>query len=98
MILRIVKMTFRPEERESFLALFDERRELIRGFEGCTRLELWQEKGNPSVFFTYSWWETEEHLDRYRKSSFFEETWQQTKTKFAARPEAWTVNQLVILE
>lgn len=94
MIIRVVKMTFRPEEVDAFRLLFDERKSLIRGFEGCTHLELWQEAARPEVFFTYSWWQSEAHLDAYRASSFFDDTWALTRVKFAARPEAWTVKQL----
>ena len=54
MITRIVKMTFREEEIEAFQQLFEARKDLIRNFEGCTHLQLWQGKHNPAVFFTYS--------------------------------------------
>lgn len=94
MIIRIVKMVFRPGEIESFQSLFEERKSLIRNFEGCTRLELWQDKNNPQIFFTYSWWDSEEHLNAYRSSHFFDDTWALTKQKFAARPEAWSVEAL----
>jgi heme-degrading monooxygenase HmoA len=89
MITRIVKMTFRVDEIEAFLQLFEERKELIRNFEGCTH--------NPALFFTYSLWDSEEHLNQYRASHFFDDTWALTKQKFAAKPEAWTLEQRHIL-
>jgi heme-degrading monooxygenase HmoA len=94
MITRIVKMTFREEEVNAFQNLFEERKHLIRNFVGCTHLELWQDKANPSIFFTYSHWDTEEHLNTYRTSPFFADTWTLTKQKFAAKAEAWTVEQV----
>lgn len=94
MIIRVVKMVFREEEIEAFKHLFEARKALIRNFEGCTHLELWQDKTNPSQFFTYSWWDSEEHLNAYRTSHFFDDTWSLTKQKFAAKPEAWTVEQV----
>lgn len=94
MITRLVKMTFREEEVEAFKVLFEERKSLIRNFEGCTHLQLWQDQQNPCIFFTYSLWDSEEHLNRYRASHFFDDTWSLTRQKFAARPEAWTVNTL----
>ena len=94
MIIRIVKMTFKEEAIEDFKKLFDERKSLIRNCAGCTHLELWQDKAAPSIFFTYSWWQTENDLNNYRTSPFFEDTWQLTKQKFAAKPEAWSVGQL----
>ena len=97
MIIRIVKMVFREEEIDAFKKLFEERKSLIRNFEGCTHLELWQDKNHPNIFFTYSWWDSEEHLNNYRNSHFFDDTWTLTKQKFASRPEAWSVGQLHML-
>jgi heme oxygenase (mycobilin-producing) len=97
MIIRVVKMVFREEEVASFKQLFAERRSLIRHFEGCTHLELWQDEKKPTIFFTYSWWDSEEHLDNYRSSHFFDDTWRQTKIKFAEKPEAWTVRSVASL-
>ena len=91
MIIRIVKMVFRKDEVEAFKQLFEERKSLIRNFEGCTHLELWQDTNHPQTFFTYSWWDTEAHLNQYRSSHFFDDTWTLTKQKFAAKPEAWSV-------
>ena len=97
MIIRIVKMEFRHEEIEAFRQLFEARKCLIRNFEGCTHLELWQDRNRPEVFFTYSWWDSEAHLDAYRASHFFDDTWKLTKDKFAAKPEAWSVEALHML-
>ena len=97
MLVRVVKMTFREESIESFKQLFEERKSAIRHFEGCTYLELWQDRLHPAIFFTYSHWIDAEALNKYRDSSFFADTWQQTKLLFAAKPEAWSVNQLAKL-
>lgn len=98
MIVRIVQMTFRPEEVENFQLLFDERKELIRHFEGCSLLELWQDAHNPNIFFTYSNWESEAHLNHYRFSELFKDTWARTKSLFADKPNAWSVNQRVVVK
>lgn len=97
MIVRIVKMTFRPEEVPAFLELFDARKQQIRHFEGCTYLELWRETGKDNVFFTYSHWEGEAALDHYRFSAFFKDTWSRTKALFAEKAQAWSVEQERIL-
>ena len=94
MITRIVKMTFHEDEIEAFQELFNERRQLIRNAEGCTHLELWQDKNNPCVFFTYSHWESEVYLNNYRSSALFSDTWTLTKQKFVEKAEAWTVDQI----
>lgn len=97
MIVRIVQMTFRTEEISNFTKLFEERKHLIRGFDGCQHLELWQDVNNPAVFFTYSYWESEQHLDHYRFSEFFKDTWSKTKALFAAKPQAWSVERKVVV-
>jgi quinol monooxygenase YgiN len=90
-IKRIVKLTFDPEKTGDFLAIFEEMKLQIRGFEGCNHLELWRSRSEPNVFFTYSLWDTEAHLDAYRHSELFQDTWRRTKALFVARPEAWSV-------
>lgn len=91
-------MTFRPEAIAGFTALFEERKALIRHFEGCRHLELWQQEDRPDVFFTYSIWESQQHLDRYRFSELFRDTWTRTKALFAAKAEAWSAVQQIVLE
>ena len=98
MIIRIVKMSFRAEEVNNFLCLFEERKKLIRHFEGCLHLELWQDASSGNTFFTYSHWESEKHLDHYRFSELFKDTWAKTKVLFEAPPQAWSVGRMLDVE
>jgi len=50
------------------------------------------------VFFTYSYWKTEEDLENFRKSDLFKNVWSKTKPFFNAKPEAWSVDKVVSLE
>lgn len=93
MIIRIVQMTFQEKYIADFEKLFQERKETIRGFQGCNHLELWQDAKNKAIFFTYSKWDSEHHLNQYRFSDFFKDTWTKTKALFAEKPQAWSVNQ-----
>lgn len=97
MIVRIVKMIFREEEVQRFQELFNERKQMIRTFDGCKHLELWQETGKPNVFFTYSIWDSQQHLDHYRFSELFKDTWGKTKELFADGAQAWSVEQKMIV-
>lgn len=97
MIVRIVKMTFKPEKVNLFLDVFNQSKEKIRNFKGCQHLSLLQETNNGNIFFTYSFWNSSEDLDHYRNSDLFKETWSKTKVLFDAKPEAWSVNQVVTL-
>lgn len=96
-MIRIVKMQFKPECIETFKALFDERRSAIRAQAGCTHLELLQDIDEPSIFFTYSFWQHPSYLEQYRQSEFFADTWAKTKALFAGKASAWSVEQKVIL-
>jgi heme-degrading monooxygenase HmoA len=91
-------MSFHKENIPIFLENFDLMKEKIRNAEGNGLLELYQDKNNPCIFFTYSFWETENDLENYRKSALFDEIWSFTKRLFNDKPEAWSVDKLVSLE
>jgi heme-degrading monooxygenase HmoA len=98
MFVRIVKMRFQEDKIEAFLENFNQVKEKIRGFEGNQFLELYQDKNDSRIFFTYSYWETEAHLETYRKSALFGEVWSYTKTLFSDKPEAWSVDKVATLK
>lgn len=97
MIVRIVRMTFEAQLVPAFIAMFEERKDRIRHFDGCMHLELWQDAHEPNVYLTYSHWQSEQHLDHYRFSEFFKETWTLTKALFADKPQAWSMTQKIIV-
>lgn len=97
MLVRIVKMSFHEEHIPAFLENFDVMKEHIRNSKGNQFLELYQDKNNASIFFTYSYWESEDDLNNYRKSALFDEVWTFTKKLFNDKPEAWSVEKLVSL-
>lgn len=97
MIVRIVKMSFNSEQVPDFLQMFDERKKRIRSFEGCQHLELWQDADSSNIFFTYSIWDSEQHLNKYRFSELFKETWSITKAMFCDKPQAWSLLQKTVV-
>ena len=86
----MVKLSFQPNRITDFKSFFDKIKLRVNDFEGCKGMQLLQDCKNPSVFFTYSLWESEEDLDRYRSSETFGEVWSQIKPWFKDSPEAWT--------
>ncbi len=98
MLVRIVKMKFEPKAVEGFRDLFQKNKKKIRQFEGCQRLELYQDQKDQTTFFTYSYWESESHLNSYRHSALFAEVWKATKAGFSQKAEAWSLDKLVELE
>ena len=98
MFIRIVKMSFHKENIPAFLENFELMKDKIRNAPGNRLLELYQDKDNPEIFFTYSFWEQESDLENYRNSELFYDVWQFTKKLFNDKPEAWSVDKLVSLE
>ena len=93
MIIRIVKLTLQPDKVGDFLVHFDQFKTAIRAAHGCQLLEVYQDKANEAVFFTYSYWNEENDLELYRKSETFGQVWPYAKSLFAAPAEAWTVER-----
>ena len=98
MFTRIVKMSFHEENIPAFLDNFEIIKDKIRNAPGNRLLKLYQDKTNKCIFFTYSYWETEEDLENYRKSELFNEVWSFTKKLFNDKPEAWSVDKVVSLQ
>lgn len=94
MLVRIVRMTFKPEEVNSFLVMFESIKEKIRSFEGCEYLELWRDLDQNNVFVTHSHWQSPEYLEKYRHSELFKSTWAKTKPLFSAKPMAFSVESV----
>ncbi len=94
MIKRIVKMSFDPEKVNDFLSVYKTNWNLIRSFEGCDHVELLRVEDTPNVFFTYSLWKSETHLNKYRDSELFNSVWSRVKPLFNDKPQAWTVNEI----
>ena len=98
MFIRIVKLSFHQENILAFLENFELMKEKIRNAEGNRFLELYQDKNNKCIFFTYSYWETEADLENYRNSELFYDVWNFTKKLFNDKPEAWSVDKLASLK
>ena len=95
-MIRIVKMHFREECINDFIALFAYIRKDISSFPGCESVRLLKDKNTSGVFFTYSIWKDEASLENYRTSAFFAKTWKTTKAMFAQSAEAWSVDEVIV--
>jgi len=98
MFVRIVKMGFEASKIETFLQNFNNNKEKIRNSKGCRLLELYRDKKEPTLFFTYSYWETEQDLENYKNSDLFKVVWAKTKVLFNQKPEAWSVDKFDSVE
>lgn len=97
MFVRIVKLTLQKDKIEDFKTHFEHHKEQIRNFTGCQFLEVYQDKNNPSIWFTYSYWEDESNLEEYKNSALFGEVWPYVKSLFQEKAEAWSVNKYATL-
>jgi quinol monooxygenase YgiN len=91
-------MSFDPAKIDEFLGNFNSVQEKIRNFEGCSFLELYRDQNNTNIFFTYSYWDSEIELNKYRNSDLFKSVWANTKPLFDDKPEAWSVDKLASLD
>jgi quinol monooxygenase YgiN len=98
MIKRIVKMSFHAQHISTFKSIFESNWKHIKHFEGCEHVELLQDENEPGVFFTYSLWHNQDALDKYRDSELFKRVWGSTKILFNAKPQAWSVKEVVFQE
>lgn len=94
MIVRVVKMTFRPGTEPEFQAIVQASAPTIRAFEGCIEMYPYKDVSQDNVYFTISKWTSEEALNNYRNSDFFKETWAKTKVLFENKAEAYSLNSL----
>ena len=97
MLVRIVKMEFQSDKVDDFLSFFDTVKEAIASFEGCLGMKLMLDQANPAIIFTYSHWENQDALNKYRDSELFQSVWPATKALFASKAEASSLNVLVKL-
>ena len=95
MIVRLVTMTFKSNNIDDFLGVFDIYKHKIKAAEGCLDLQLIQNSTNPNEISTLSKWNSEEELNAYRNSETFKTVWPLTKVLFSAKPKAITFNQLI---
>ncbi|MFN8357343.1 MAG: antibiotic biosynthesis monooxygenase family protein [Spirosomataceae bacterium] len=94
MLIRIVRMTFQADKVPAFLEIFNASKQKIRAFPGCQHLELLQDLQYPHILMTYSYWDDEAALERYRLSELFQTTWAATKVLFESKPVAFSSNRI----
>ena len=94
MLVRIVKMHFNPAFSQHFCQLFSEVHLLIKNFDGCQDVQLLKDEKDSAVFFTISHWQSAQHLENYRNSDLFKNTWAKVKPHFKHKAEAWSLAQI----
>ena len=93
MLIRIVRMTFRPDAVPTFLAIFAASQPKIEAQPGCHSVRLWRDSAEPHILATYSIWESEAALNQYRRSELFGGVWPRTKALFAAPAQTFSFEE-----
>ncbi|MEM6641530.1 MAG: antibiotic biosynthesis monooxygenase family protein [Bacteroidota bacterium] len=93
MLLRIVRMDFQQAKVQEFVTFFESVKHEIANAPGCSHVELCKDSKIDHVFYTFSKWDSEEDLERYRHSALFEKVWSQTKVLFGGKPLAYSLLQ-----
>jgi heme oxygenase (mycobilin-producing) len=97
MIIRIVRMHFTEAGVEEFLQIFNNNKERIRNFPGCTHLQLLKDHQDPNCYTTLSHWQSAEDLQQYRKSELFAGVWGRVKSLFSERTQAFSLEKFIEL-
>lgn len=92
MIHRFVKLTFEEKYRQQFIEIFQEHRLKMLNQEICIQLDLLEDTKQNGLFFTHSIWQSEEALQAYRDSNYFNQIWSLVKPWFREKAEAWSLN------
>jgi len=91
MITRIVKMQILESKIDNYQEIVKPYVANIISFPGCKGVRVLKDKNSKTIIFTYSLWESEQDLEKYRKSEMFREIWYKVKQLFSVPAEAWTV-------
>jgi quinol monooxygenase YgiN len=97
-MIRIVRLPVESNKLEEFLKHFNFSKDKIRSFEGCSHLNLLCDAKEKNILYTYSVWDSEQHLEKYLHSALFKTTWAQVRPLFFEKPEAWSLNELMTVE
>lgn len=88
-------MHFTEAGVEEFLQIFNQNKEAIRNFPGCSHLQLLKDAEDSTIYTTLSHWDKTESLEKYRKSELFGSVWGRVKTLFAERTQAFTLERFI---
>jgi heme oxygenase (mycobilin-producing) len=91
MLIRIVRLHFKPGHVDEFLTIFAAHRVKIATFPGCTHMELLKDVADPNCFTTLSHWNGPDDLEKYRNSDVFNTVWTKVKPLFEKKAEAFSL-------
>ncbi len=94
-MVRLVKLKFRTGKKEAFILTFKAHEMIMKEVEGCNHIELWQDHHNADTMMTYSIWDSERHLNNYRRSETFHHVWSIVKPFFAEPAQVTNLGKVI---
>jgi heme-degrading monooxygenase HmoA len=90
-------MHFTEAGVDEFLEIFNQNKNAIRNFPGCSHLQLLKDHHDTNCYTTLSHWDNITSLDNYRKSELFGRVWGRVKTLFSERSQAFSLEKFIEL-
>ena len=87
-------MEFEPKNVSVFVNIFKRNKDKITTFDGCHSVMLLRDINAQNIFFTFSIWDSESSLNKYRESNTFKDIWSKTKPLFSNKAKAWSVVEI----
>jgi heme-degrading monooxygenase HmoA len=88
-------MYFTETGVDPFLEIFNQHKNAIRHFPGCSHLELLKDPKDPSCYTTLSHWDKHESLECYRNSELFANVWRSVKPLFSEKTRAFSLESFI---
>jgi hypothetical protein len=96
MILRVVKMVVDQNKIDIFNNFMSNLSTEKEGMDGCVHHDFFSNKQFRNVFYSYTIWESEKYLNKYRKSMLFKEVTTTLRSLCLSEPAAWTVENVFL--
>lgn len=94
MILRIVKMEVDDTRIDFFENFMNNLSEEKLTLEGCLHHDFFCEKDNRNMYYSYTIWQSEKFLNKYKKTDLFKEVTRTLRHICIKEPIAWTVENV----
>jgi len=94
MIIRVVKLSFDKSNLPEAIQKLEAIAPVVRSMNGCRNLEIGFRLKDRGVVFTYSHWDSVDHLNDYRDSSTFRDFWDDIKSLFSNPAEAYSLEPI----
>lgn len=66
----------------------------VRRVSGCMHNDIFRDRNNDNIFYSYTIWSSEEDIERYLKSMYYKEIWGDIWDYFKKEPMAWKIDNM----